>query len=227
MDFRRIYKTQSLSEMAVQYIKNKILSGEFKGGDKLIETNISADLAISRPPVREALRELSVQGMIVFSPRKGNVVPEISLEEILEIFDIRISLEVKVLELLIQKKLLAGEDFACLRSLVEKMRAQSSLEGEPHEKMYQLNSLDLQFHSYLWAASKSFRRAKIMESLFFQLLLAMNRTPESLGVFGEKAIEHERIVDALEKNDLDLAVSQFTVHLDSYTQAIVKGMRVR
>ena len=221
MDFTRSYETHSLSEVAVLYMKNKILSGEFKSGDKLIESNISADLAISRPPVREALRELSVQGMIVFSPRKGNYVLDMSLEEILEIFDIRISLEVKVLELLVGKNLLTDEDFCHLQALVAKMREQSQKELSQHERIYQLNVLDLEFHSYLWTASKSLRRGKIMESLFFQLLIAMNRNPESLGSFEEKAAEHQGILDALQKNDLDLAISQFQTHLDRYVQELL------
>ena len=221
MDFIRSYEKHSLSEMAVLYIKNKILSGELKSGDKLVESNISADLSISRPPVREALRELSVQGMTVFSPRKGNFVLDMSSEELLEIFDIRISLEIKVLELLMRKKLLTCEDFTRLRGLVKKMREHNQLELEHHERIYQLNSLDLEFHSHLWSASKSLRRGKIMESLFFQILIAMNRYPKSLGSFDEKATEHERIVAALEKNDLELAVSHFKAHLDAYVRAVL------
>ena len=210
--------------MAVLYIKDKILSGEIKSGDKLVESSISADLSISRPPVREALRELSVQGMIVLSPRKGNFVLDMSLEEVLEIFDIRISLEVKVLELLVRKRALTGEDFRCLRAMIEKMREQSALQLDYHEKIYQLNTLDLMFHSYLWDASRSLRRGKIMEGLFFQLLIAMNRNPESLGTFLEKASEHERIIDALELNDLEAAIALFESHIDSYTQAVIMKM---
>ena len=143
-------------------------------------------------------------------------------DELLEIFDIRISLEVKVLELLVRKKLLGREDFTRLRDLVGKMRSHSQLELEPHERIYQLNSLDLEFHSYLWTASKSLRRGKIMESLFFQILIAMNRSPESLGSFDEKAAEHERIVDALQKGDLELVISQFKAHLDTYVRAVME-----
>ena len=219
MDFSMIYMKQSLSEMAVVYIKNKILSGEFKSGDKLIESDISKSLGISRAPVREAMRELNIQGMIVFSPRKGNYVLATSLKEIMEVFDIRISLEVKMLELIVEGNLLSGQDFDFLYDLTEKMRILSDVDLEQHEKIYQLNICDLKFHNYLWDASKSLVRKKIIEGLFFQLLIAMNQDLITLGTFQEKSAEHLRIIEALEKKDVESAITHFRVHLDNYMQA--------
>jgi DNA-binding GntR family transcriptional regulator len=68
MDIMPRYEKQSLSDMVVSYVKNRILSGTLKGGDRLIETDISNNFNISRAPVREAMRILNEQGLITFSP---------------------------------------------------------------------------------------------------------------------------------------------------------------
>lgn len=63
---RSKYEKKSLSDMVVLYIKNRILEGSLKSGDKLIEADISAALNTSRAPVREAMRILNEQGIVSF-----------------------------------------------------------------------------------------------------------------------------------------------------------------
>ncbi|WP_156023789.1 GntR family transcriptional regulator, partial [Sporomusa ovata] len=60
------YEKKSLSDIVVSYVKNRILSGTLKSGDKLIEADISNELNTSRAPVREAMRILNEQGIISF-----------------------------------------------------------------------------------------------------------------------------------------------------------------
>lgn len=214
------YAVQSLSEVTVTYIKDKILSGEYKCGDKLFETEISAALQVSRAPVREAMRQLNVEGIILFSPRKGNYVRDMALEEIQEVFEIRITLEKQVIERLINQKMLKKKDFARLQSLIDAMKAQESKPLDLPERIYQLNSLDLQFHSCLWDASRSFQRGRILVGLFFQLLIAMNRETLTLGNFTDKATEHQKMLTALQQGDLENALAGFEEHLLAYREAI-------
>ena len=65
------YSKANLSEIVVSYVKNKILTGELKSGDRLVETDMSEELQISRAPIREALRELHMRGILSFSPKKA------------------------------------------------------------------------------------------------------------------------------------------------------------
>lgn len=218
------YQKHSLNEVAVMYIKNKILSGEFKSGDKLVEADISNELSISRAPVREAMRQLNVQGLIMFLPRKGNYVLEMSAEETLEVFDIRVALEEQILALIVKNQLLHEKEYTQLSYFIDSMQKQEGKYLSLHEKIYQLNYLDLSFHSHLWNISRSARRGQILENLFLQLLIAMNRNVLSLGTFSEKAVEHERILDALRRNDLEEVLNEFKIHIYSYVQATQKNV---
>lgn len=220
MDFTRDYATHSLSEVAVLYVKNKILSGEYKSGDKLVESDISNVLTISRAPVREALRVLNMQGMVTFSPRRGNYVIEMSEAETLEVFEIRIALEKQILELLVKNRLLKNEDYSQLEEMIAQLRALEGVSVQQQEAIYKLSYLDLKFHSYLWEISGSLRRGKILEGLFYQLLITMNQNVVTLGTFREKALEHAKIIDALKKNDLSLVIQEFEAHIYEYIKAI-------
>ena len=88
--------------------------------------------------------------------------------------------------------------------------------------LYWLNSLDIQFHRYLWQVSGSLQRAKILEGLFHQLLIVMNRDTVTLGTFHEKAEEHLRIIEALRKRDLALILAEFRRHITVYVEALAK-----
>lgn len=212
------YEKKSLSEIVVSYVKNRILSGSLKCGDKLIEADISSELNTSRAPVREAMRILNEQGIISFSPRKGNQVLEMNPKEILEIFEIRISLEIQILDILVSEDILQEEDYQELQNLALRMQNGEGECSKDEERLFLLNTLDLSFHRYLWNASGSRRRAQILEGLFYQILLAMNKNTLSLGTFEEKAQDHLRIIDALKTKQLSIVLEEFQRHLHTYIE---------
>lgn len=215
----RNYSKHNLNEIVVRYIKDKILSGELKRGDKLKETDIARDMNISRAPLREALRELNVTGLVTFSPRKGNSILDLTLKEVKEVFEIRISLELQILNIIITKRLLSEADFERLLKLTGDMRNAGNKGLENREALFLLNSLDIAFHEYLWRLSGSTRRAQYLESLFYQLLIIMNENTVSLGTFSDKAAEHKRIADALRSGDFRKTACEFTGHLRQYMAA--------
>lgn len=217
------YSKQNLNEIVVCYIKDKILSGELQSGDKLIETDISNELQISRAPLREALRELNALGIITFSPRRGNQVLSLTRAEVKEVFEIRTSIELQVLNILVTKRLLSEKDYEYLTLLTEEMMKSENVKLERREWIYLLNSLDIAFHRYLWRQSGSTRRAHYLESLFFQLLITMNKDTVSLGTFCEKAAEHARIIAALKSNNLERVCVEFTNHLREYMIATLQN----
>src|SRR5574342_1416920 len=93
----------SIREHAYLFLKEMILEGELKSGDRLIERELAERLNISRTPIREALFRLESQGFVKTVPRKGVIVADISEKEIIEVFTILSSLEVLAAKLAVQK----------------------------------------------------------------------------------------------------------------------------
>ena len=214
------YSKANLSEIVVSYIKNKILAGELKSGDKLIETDISEELQISRAPVREGFRELNMQGILFFSPRKGSQILDMTIEDITEIFSIRIPLEMQVLTIIFESTKLEEEDLLYLEKINDDMLAQDNSMLSDTEKLYILNINDLHFHKFFWTKSGSLRRAHILENQFFQLVTAMNQDIASLGSTKEKYEEHRKIIESCRTGSLEQILKDFKYHMDSYLEAV-------
>jgi DNA-binding GntR family transcriptional regulator len=88
---------QSLPEALAESLRERILNGEFKDGDPLVQEAIAEEYEVSRMPVREALRQLEAQGLVVLRTHKGAVVTTIPTEQISELFDLRAMLECEIL----------------------------------------------------------------------------------------------------------------------------------
>jgi len=212
------YEKQSLSDRVVAHVKEQILAGTLKSGDRLIETDISTHFRISRAPVREAMRILNEQGLITFSPRKGNHVIEMNPAELMEAFEIRASLETQILRKLLREQRIKETDFQQLTKIAREMNSGEKRGVNEAEKFFLLNSLDLSFHKYLWELSGNVRRVQILEGLFYQLLIVMNEDLSSLGVLEKKAEEHLKLVEVLRENDPSAVVCAFHNHIQDYVK---------
>ena len=89
---------QNYSEIALYYLREQIIDGNLQPGEKLIESNISEKLNISRGPVRDALKQLAVEGLVDYQPNKGCTVALLSPKDAYEVFFLRGSLEKLALE---------------------------------------------------------------------------------------------------------------------------------
>lgn len=84
--------TQSLPEQIAAQLSRRIVSGAYAPGQRVLEQAIAAEFAVSRGPVREALRLLEKDGLVTILPRRGAQITNLSVDEVREIFDIRVAL---------------------------------------------------------------------------------------------------------------------------------------
>ena len=89
---------RSLVTVVLDNIRRRILTGEFRPGQKINESEIAVNLGISRSPVREAFRILEIDGLITTLPRKGSYITDISLKDLEELFEVRKMLECYALD---------------------------------------------------------------------------------------------------------------------------------
>ena len=82
-----------LTKLVVDSIRERILSGAYEPGERLVEAHLSTELGVSRMPVREALRVLAAEGIVTIEPRRGATVPLYSAEQVRELVEVRATLE--------------------------------------------------------------------------------------------------------------------------------------
>jgi len=209
---------ENLSSVVVNYIKESILSGYYKPGDHILETEVALKLNISRAPVREAIRELEGDGIVTTKPRKGTFVTEYSVDDIKEVFDIRLLLENNINKILIYEDILKESDFIYLESLVKEMENIASSSMSEDQKSLMINTKDMDFHKYLWNKSGSLRRVRILESIFFQLRMAMLYDMGKEGDLFQSAADHNEIIKALKKKDIDACKKALKAHILTYRE---------
>lgn len=203
MQQNKLLMYDNLSSAVVDYLRNKILLGEYKEGDRILEAEVARELDISRAPVREGIKELINQGLIKFIPRKGNFVVKLTLSDIKEIFEIRLLLENSIIEIIIKQGKLSESDYQKLTVLVDEMVAITTKETDAIHRALEMNEKDIELHRFLWQKSGSDRRKKILEDLYLQLRVAMLFDTELTNNLEKTARDHYDIVKYLKMGDIE------------------------
>lgn len=194
-------------------IRQEILDGTLKPGDRLQEEQLARQFGTSRTPIREALRKLEVENFVNYSPYRGTIVAEVSADEIPDLLEVRILVESLIIRRAVKN--VTSEDIKRLRALIE--------EGErlkdPSEIMA---NVDL-FNATMFALGK----CENLEALNMRIREVLKRVVVSKYLHPkrhtEAVAEHRLLVDALEAKDADLAVKRIVEHLRNSPKIIKYG----
>lgn len=197
----------SLVEMAAERLRERILSGLLSPGERIVEEDLCGDLGISRGPLREALRQLSEQGLVEHLPRRGSRVVEWSAADMLELFEVRAVLERHAVEAAFPLADPAS-DLIPVREALDAMRAASGdLQRDDAHRAFHAAVVSLAGNRQLDIAL-----APILVKL--QLPMARNLREEARrrGSAKEGIARHEELYAALESNDPDLVLKAIHEH---------------
>jgi DNA-binding GntR family transcriptional regulator len=197
-EMRQFETPPSLVEAVSDELRRRILAGDYKPGERLIETRITGDLGISRPPLREAFRVLETEGLVVSERRKGTSVISLSAEDVREIYTLRDSLERLAVELGVPVTDHSRLD--PLREAVTEM-ANHSESGS----LADMTELNLRFHRGIAALPSHGRLLASYDALAAQLRLCMSinlSMREAMsGDAGESVARHQRLLRLIETGD--------------------------
>lgn len=146
---------RTIQEIVAKALRDAIVTGRLKGGERLHQDGIALKLGVSRMPVREALRQLESEGLVVFTPHRRVSVADLSTEELREIYEIRIALELLALDLALPR--LTIKELAYLGAVLEQMDRVT----DPGRWL----ALNRTFHGALYRASRRSRLCALIDSL--------------------------------------------------------------
>lgn len=199
-------KKSSLRGQVFQRIREGILSGKYQQGDELIESTLGTELGVSRTPVREALRQLELEGLVQLVPNKGAFVTGITVKDITDIYSIRAKLEglcARWAAISITKEQL---------DLMEETAFLSEYHAE-REHYEQVFELDGRFHELLYEASHSKILAHTLSD-FHQYVQKVRKASITNRIRSRKSNEeHHKILDAIRNKDADEAERVTTKHI--------------
>jgi DNA-binding GntR family transcriptional regulator len=206
---RRLLPVQprTMVEQAAEAIVGAAARGVFLPGDRLVEAEIARDLGISRVPVREALRLLESQGIVVSTPYKGMRLMQVSNASVAEVMRVRLALETLALQEALRRP--GGpERFVGLRRFADAY-AHAQETGDPAAVV----AAEEAFHGELCRCSGNAPLAAVWNSLARQLAVVWG-LGQAARSMAESAAEHDGLIAALERGDLKAATGLLTVHVN-------------
>lgn len=206
-----------LRDVVFNTLRQAILRGELKPGERLMEIALANRLGVSRTPVREAIRMLELEGLVIMIPRRGAQVAQITEQDLNDVLEVRLGLE----ELAVR--------FACERITDEEIKA-LGLAVKEFEKKMSNNELsaqaeaDVKFHEIIYGATHNRRLVQIINNIREQMY--RYRIEYLKDVESRKTLvkEHYEICDALKRRDAESAVEKMCIHIRNQQEAILRSL---
>jgi DNA-binding GntR family transcriptional regulator len=196
----------SKQEFVYQKIKKRILDGRYHPGMMLVERNLCGEFDVSRTPIREALRRLESDSFVKIIPQKGVFVTEISIENMLEIFELREALEKMAVKLFLQK---AGDD--TFEQLEKCYREQTAAYEEGRSDLYMIK--DMEFHLIISKGSNNARINSAIQGIY-DLVSMLAVSVENDPVLLKMAVKHHTVImDAIKRRNSEEAEAAMAAHI--------------
>jgi DNA-binding GntR family transcriptional regulator len=208
---------QLLSEHVATQLRRQIASGEFAPGARLRETAIASVLGISKTPVREAIRQLEREGLVVVLPRRGATVKSLSLQDVREITEVRLALE--SLAVVLGHRYVDAQWYQDLDLAADRMAAAESAEEMAHHHAV--------FHEVLVSRCQNRRLLEILAHLGGQvrvLLSLMQTLYENADLMAQ---DHRRLIQALREGSQEEIEIALREHLLDGAEALESEWRDR
>jgi DNA-binding GntR family transcriptional regulator len=200
---------RTLSDYVADQLRQAILAGQLKPNERLVEQEIAERMQTSRGPVRDGIKTLEAEGLIVRQPHRGAFVSQLHLHDFLEIYTLREALEGLAIQWAIQSA--TDQQFDLLSSIIRKME---NLAQHDYSQV-DATDLDLEFHHALCQISGHTRVINAWESMSGQIRLVVLKHrlthPDDLRV--RSVLWHTQIVAAMRMRDAEKALKELHVHM--------------
>jgi len=207
----------SATQMTVQHLRDLIVIGELKPGQKINEAVLANSLGLSRPPIREALRILEAESLVVNIPRKSSQISDISLKDFEEVFQTRGMIECYAIDLLQIKRV---SDFSSLDTALADSKDCRIEKGEAPWKVLECLKTFADFHIKLVALADNSHTLKLYKAILgniwrYQFMYFSKRAAQPLFE------SHYQIVENIKGGDFEQAKKVLMEHMSyNYEQII-------
>lgn len=212
-----IEKNKSMREKVYDTLKQMIIDGVIKPGERIIETEYSNKFQISRTPIREAIRMLELEGLVESQTTGGVIVKTLTREEISEIYKIRIALESLILEEIIKK--INNQDIKKLEKVLKNTK--KAFEVKDIEKVF---SLFTEFNQILYDIASLPKVTGMINNINLYLKRFRKLSIDNPSRKEEAFEDHVQILEAIKNKELSTAISINRMHLEKSMNFILSKL---
>ncbi|OAH13818.1 GntR family transcriptional regulator [Streptomyces jeddahensis] len=208
---------RGLAVQMVETLRERLLSGQIASGTRINEVELARELNISRGPLREAIRQLVSEGLLVHRPNKGAVVFEAEPDEVEALFELRSALETAAARLAAVRR--DRKDITALRRACERSRKLLAA-GRQF-----VHHTDLDFHRALLDAARSPRITEQVWRVHQQIIVVRSRQDVPGSHTDASLADHEELAEAIAEGQADRAAELMEGHLDRVRLQMIASMK--
>ena len=207
-----------MRDVVFKTLRQAILKGELEPGERLMEIQLAERLGVSRTPIREAIRKLELEGLVLMIPRKGAEVAKISENNLRDVLEVRRSLEELAIDLACQR--MTEEELSELKKTEERF-AKAIQTGEVME----IAQTDESYHEIIYNSTKNQKLVQILNNLreqMYRYRLEYIKDEDKRQIL---LVEHDHIIKALSLRHVQEAKMAIREHIDNQEITILKNLK--
>lgn len=207
-----------LRDVVFQTLRRAIITGEFAPGERLMEIALANQLGVSRTPVREAIRKLELEGLVVMIPRKGAQVAKITEDNLRDVIEVRSALEEFAVSLASQR--ITPEE----KKELTKLHDQFKTAIETEAGILDIIDKDEQFHALIVRATKNKRLITILNGLREQFYRYRMEYVKDINSRSPLVKEHEAMMNAIFNGNSEEATAIMKTHLANQQAGLIQAI---
>ncbi len=208
-----------LSDLVFNTLRQAILTGELKPGERLMEIHLADKLGVSRTPIREAIRKLELEGLVTMIPRRGAEVAQITEKSMSDVLEVRRTLDALCAELACDR--ISEEGLAALKDACGQF--EQCVAGRDAQRIAQA---DVALHDIILQATGNQRLIQMVNNLAEQMYRYRFEYIKDSSQHERLVEEHKIIYQSILNKDKETAAAAARTHIDNQKKAIIRQIRL-
>ncbi|MCM1156229.1 MAG: GntR family transcriptional regulator [Roseburia sp.] len=208
-----------LRDVVFNTLRKAILTGELKPGERLLEIHLANQLGVSRTPIREAIRKLELEGLVIMIPRRGAEVAQITEKSLKDVLEVRRALDALCAELACER--ITQEETARLKKACEKFEKETRT-GDATT----MAAADVELHDIIVEATGNQRLVQLINNLSEQMYRYRFEYIKDENQHNRLVEEHRMIYESIAHRDKAAAAQAAKVHIDNQEKSIIRQIRM-
>ncbi|MDD6812731.1 MAG: GntR family transcriptional regulator [Lachnospiraceae bacterium] len=208
-----------LRDVVFNTLRKAILTGELKPGERLMEIHLANQLGVSRTPIREAIRKLELEGLVIMIPRRGAEVAQITEKSLKDVLEVRRALDALCAELACDR--ITEEEKQELKKACDEFE-QATITGDATT----IAAADVALHDIIVAATGNKRLIQLINNLSEQMYRYRFEYIKDENQHKNLVEEHRMIYESIIRQDKEQAAQAAKLHIDNQEKSIIRQIHM-
>lgn len=208
-----------LRDVVFNTLRKAILTGELKPGERLMEIHLANRLGVSRTPIREAIRKLELEGLVIMIPRRGAEVAQITEKNLKDVLEVRRALDALCVELACDR--ISAEELEQLKKACEEFECATQTQDATI-----IAKADVELHDIIVHATGNQRLIQLLNNLSEQMYRYRFEYIKEEDRHDNLVDEHRMIYESIAKRDKKSAAQAAKLHIDNQEKSIIRQIRL-